>query len=240
MLRESCPCLFRKRYLRERNKKDTERTHWKKVFLRTVTWPTILQFPLCDKFRFFFFLLAGWARLATIDYHSVRLPFSLQPLPPYSRKISLFPRLRETLLHGALFDTRRRHSTQDLTSPGDHLSCSKRKKWREFILTHIRRYFLTTLESSRTCRLNINILASCTGYFKTNKYVSAYLKFMHEQRFHCSFAVAYDCSLPFSNEKSIFLVTIFEFYFTAKVVERRMQKPYGVEFYVYDFRPVHR
>ena len=63
---------------------------------------------------------------------------------------------------------------------------------------------------------------------------------MHEQRFHCSFAVAYDCSLPFPNEKSIFLVTIFEFYFTAKVVERRMQKPYGVEFYVYDFRPVHR
>ena len=179
MLRESCPCLFRKRYLRERNKKDTERTHCKKVFLRTVTWPTILHFPLCDKFCFFFFFLAGWARLATIDYHSVRLPFSLQPLQPYSRKISLFPRLRETLLHGALFDTRRRHSTQDLTSPGDHLSCSKRKKWRESILTHIRRYFLTTLESSRTCRLNINILASCTGYFKTNKYVSAYLKFMH-------------------------------------------------------------
>lgn len=46
--------------------------------------------------------------------------------------------------------------------------------------------------------------------------------------------------LPFSNEKSIFLVTIFEFYFTAKVVERRMQKPCGVEFYVYDLRPVHR
>ena len=80
------------------------------------------------KKNFSFFLLAGWARLATIDYHSVRLSFSLQPLQPYSRKISLFPRLRETLLHGALFDTRRRHSTQDLTSPGDHLSCSKRKK----------------------------------------------------------------------------------------------------------------